>query len=122
MDFKLGDEQRRKVVFVAELVEGDQRKSLNVATFAPNKHLELVNPELDVELNQVDKDLVIDLTSSSLARFVEVSFAGLDVVLSDNYFDVPAGYTVTVTCPLPNGKTPAEMGKLLKVRSLRDTY
>ncbi len=122
MDFKLGDEQRRKVVFVAELMEGDQRKALNVATFAPNKHLELVDPGLEVELEQVDKDLVIDLTSSSLARFVEVSFEGLDIVLSDNYFDVPAGYKVTVTCTLPNGKTPSEMGKLIKVRSLRDTY
>jgi len=66
--------------------------------------------------------LVIDLTSSSLARFVELSFEGLDIVFSDNYFDIPAGYKVTITCPLPDGKTPAEMGRLLKVRSLRDTY
>ena len=122
MDFKLDDDQRRKVVFIAELFEGEQSTALNLATFAPNKHLELVDPELAVELGQVDKSLVIDLTSSSLARFVELSFEGLDIVFSDNYFDVPAGYKVTITCPLPNGKTPAEMGKLLKVRSLRDTY
>jgi beta-mannosidase len=122
MDFKLDDDQRRKVVFIAELFEGEQRKALNVAAFAPNKHLELVDPELDVELEQVDENLVIELTSSSLARFVELSFEDLDIVFSDNYFDVPAGYKITVTCPLPHGQTPIEMGKLLKVRSLRDTY
>jgi beta-mannosidase len=122
MDFKLADEQRRKVVFIAELFEGEQRKALNVAAFAPNKHLELADPELSVELEQVDKNLVIDLTSNSLARFVELSFEGLDIVFSDNYFDVPAGYKVTITCPMPSGKAQAEMGKLLKVRSLRDTY
>ena len=110
------------MVFIAELVEGEQRTALNVAVFAPNKHLELVDPELNVELEQVDKNLVIILTSSSLARFVELRFEGLDIVFSDNYFDVPAGYKVSITCPLPNDKTKAEMGKLLKVRSLRDTY
>jgi len=32
---------------------------------------------------------------------VELSLPGLDAVFSDNYFDVPAGTTVTVTTPLP---------------------
>jgi beta-mannosidase len=30
-----------------------------------------------------------------------VSIDGVDVVWSDNYFDLPAGAAVTVTCPLP---------------------
>jgi beta-mannosidase len=122
IDFQLDDEQRRKVVFVAELFEGETRMALNVATFAPNKHLELVDPGLKYEIRQEDKTLVIDLTSRSLARFVELSFAGIDVVFSDNYFDVPAGWKVTITCPLPTGKTEAEMARCLRVRSLRDSF
>jgi len=122
VDCKLDDEQRRKAVFIAELFEGETRKALNVATFVPNKHLELVDPELKYELRQEDKILVIELTSRSLARFVELSFTGIDVVFSDNYFDAPAGWKVMVTCPMPTGKTEAEMAHALCVRTLRDSF
>jgi beta-mannosidase len=46
----------------------------------------------------------------------------VDVVFSDNYFDLPAGQTVTVTCPLPEGWTLEQARKALQVRSLYDSY
>ena len=55
------------------------------------------------------------LVSSSLARFVDLSIEGLDIVFSDNYRDVLAGYKVTITYPLPHSKTQAEIGKLMKL-------
>jgi beta-mannosidase len=48
--------------------------------------------------------------------------ADANVVFSDNFFDVPAGRTVTVTCPLPDGWTVEAARRALKVRSLYDSF
>ncbi len=121
-EFQLTDEQRRRTVFVAELLQNGKRAALQVAAFCPNKHLELEQPGLQVELKRAGRQVIIQVTAQSLARFVELKFAGLDVVFSDNTFDVPAGWTVAVTCPLPEGKTLAQLRKALRVRSLVDSY
>jgi beta-mannosidase len=66
--------------------------------------------------------LVCELTSTSLARFVELSLAGVDVVWSDNYFDVLPGRIPAVTCPLPEGWTLERAQEALHVRSLWDSF
>jgi beta-mannosidase len=58
------------------------------------------------------------LASRSLARLLELSLAGADAVFSDNYFDLPAGRRVSVTCPLPAGWTPAQPRAALRLRSV----
>ncbi len=121
-DFEVPEEQRREVVFVAELRHGDDTVALNVAAFAPNKHLTLVDPQILVDLYQEGNNLRLDVSAHSLARFVELGFTGADVVFSDNYFDVPGGWTVSVTCPLPEGWTLERARKALKVKSLYDSF
>ena len=46
LDFSshLSDENRRELIFVAELWRGERRVALQVATFVPTKHLKLVDP------------------------------------------------------------------------------
>jgi beta-mannosidase len=124
LDFvnRVSDENRRDVVFVAELWQGDERLAVQVATFAPSKHLSLVDPALAVKARQRDGQLVFELSSTSLARFVELSLEGVDVVFGDNYFDLPAGRTVTVTCPLPQGWDLERARAALRVRSLYDSF
>ena len=56
------------------------------------------------------------------ARLVELSFDGADVVFSDNYFDLPAGRVVTISCPLPQGWTLAQARAALKIRSVYDSF
>jgi beta-mannosidase len=116
------DSSRRGVVFVAELWHGDERAAIEVAPFCPNKHLELVDPDLSVDVIQQDDQLVCQVAARSLARFVELSLAGADVVWSDNYFDVPAGRVVSATCPLPEGWTLDRAREALRVRSLYDSF
>ena len=58
----------------------------------------------------------------SLALLVEVSLADADVVFSDNYFNIPAGRTVRVTCPLPAGWTLDKARKALQLRSVYDSF
>lgn len=94
-------ENQRNVVFVAELWRAGQRLAWSVTPFVPSKHLALRDPGLTVASRVEGQTLCVDLAAQSLARFVELSIEGVDVVWSDNYFDLPAGVSVTVTCPLP---------------------
>jgi beta-mannosidase len=119
-------DSRRKLVFVAELWQGDRQLALQTAFFVPTKHLSLADPQIAAEVREQMRPegeaLAIDLTASSLARLVECELAGADVVFSDNYFDLPAGHTVRITAPMPDGWSLAKARSALKLRSVYDTY
>jgi beta-mannosidase len=112
----------RDAVLVCELWGGDMLVSRNVTGFVPPKHVALADPEIEVDVGQQDDEFVVHLTPKSLARFVELSLEGADVVFSDNYIDVPAGRTAAVTCPLPEGWSVARAQAALRVRSLYDSF
>ncbi len=112
-------ENQRDLIFVAELRQGDAVIATNVATFVPNKHLALRQPTLAASVTAQEGQLAIEVTSDTLARFVEVSLVGADAIFSDNYFDLPAGRSRTITTPLPAGWT-AE--RAVQVRSLYDAF
>jgi beta-mannosidase len=118
----LSDHNQREVILIAELWRGDERVALNVSAFVANKHLALTEPALTLEVHRLGNQLVVDLTAQSLARFVELSLDRVDVVFSDNYFDVPAGRTIRVSCPLPENWTVAQARAALKVRSLYNSF
>jgi beta-mannosidase len=113
----------RRLVFICELSsEKHDLAGQTLTTFVPNKHLELQEPKLQTSLSERDGMLVIVVQAACLARFVELSFAGADVVFSDNYFDVPAGSSVSVTAPLPTGWTVDQARAALRVYSLINSY
>jgi len=124
LDFsdRLNDDLCREVVFIAELWQGGQILSRQTAFSVPTKHLALAEPAISAQL-RVNQGLVrIELTSHSLARLVECALEGAEVVFSDNYFDLPAGRTVSISAPLPAGWTPSQAQAALKVRSIYDSY
>jgi beta-mannosidase len=124
MDFSMhiSDGNRRGVVFIAELWKGRNLLARQLATFVPNKHLELVEPQIETNASIAGQQLTVQLKAKSLARFVELEVEGVDVIFSDNYFDLPAGQTVTATCPLPTGWTLEQARAALQIRSLYDSY
>ena len=97
----VSDENKRNVVFIAEMWQDGKLVSRSVTPFVANKHLELRRPGLKVQSHVEGKTLCVDVTAHSLARFVELSIDGTDAVFSDNFFDIPAGKTVSVTTSLP---------------------
>jgi beta-mannosidase len=120
---RLTDDEIRNVVLVCDLWREDRRIARRLAPFVPDKHLALVDPGLAVEMEIVQAgELSFTMTATSLARFVELGLEGVDVVFSDNYVDVPAGRSVTVTCPLPEGWTLSEARDRLRVRSLYSSF
>jgi beta-mannosidase len=124
LDFshRVDDENRRQVVFIAELWKGEELLVRQVAIFVPNKHLELADPHIQTKVSLAGQQLTFELKAKSLARFVELELDSVDVVFSDNYFDLPAGQTLIVTCPLPAGWTLKQAKEALRVRSLYDSY
>ena len=119
---RVTDDNCRGVIFFCELWQGDALIAQRVATFVPDKHLSLVEPELSATVSQAEDTLLIEVTAKSLARFVQLELFGADVVFSDNSFDVPAGRTVRVTCPLPQGWTLEDARDALWMRSLYDSF
>lgn len=118
----LDQTNQRDIVFVCELWHGDERMALSTSLWVPDKHARFAEPHIQSEVRSSDTGLTIELRSQSLARFVELSLDGADVVFSDNYFDLPAHRTVHVACPLPEGWSVEQVRQALKIRSLRATY
>jgi len=116
-----GDAQR-DLAFTAELVKERKVLARQVAYFVPTKHLNLSEPGLETKVSLVGKELSIDISAKQLARLVEVTIEGADVVFSDNYFDIPAGRSVKLTATLPEGWTLAAVEKALKVKSVYDSF
>ncbi|MEJ5223025.1 MAG: glycoside hydrolase family 2 protein, partial [Anaerolineales bacterium] len=111
-------DNQREVVFTCALWQDGQMTARSVTPFVPNKHLALRDPGLDVSTRLEGRTLWVDVSARALARFVEVSVPGVDAVFSDNYFDLPAGATVSVYCTLPEGGLTPQV----RARSLFDSY
>jgi beta-mannosidase len=124
LDFadRISGDNEREVVLVAELWQGETRLGRNVASFVPPKHLSLVDPVLSADVKLDGDQLVINVTAQSLAHFVELKLAGVDVVFSDNYFSIPADRTARVTCPLPDGWSLAQAKDALQLYSLYNSF
>jgi beta-mannosidase len=112
----------RSLVFIAELWQGEQMVSRQTAYFAPSKHLELKEPEISAQVKVENETAHITLTAASLSRLVELTFEGEEAVFSDNYFDLPAKRSISVTVPVPAGWEETEIQSALKIRSVYDTY
>ncbi len=124
MDFSefLNDDTRRELVFAVELWQADRCLARQAAFFVPTKHLSLVDPQIGFNMTLKEGQLAIELSARSLARLVECSLNGADVIFSDNYFDLPAQKVITVTAPLPAGWDLARARAAFQVRSVHDTY
>jgi beta-mannosidase len=111
---------RKKVALVVELLRNDEKLSTQVLLFAPEKLIQLPNPDL-VVTPRIEGDAVIfSVSARNLARYVEVGLTGADVEFSDNFFDLPAGNTAEILCPIPEGWTLDRVKNSLTCRSVFD--
>ncbi len=118
----LTDDNRRDLVFIAELWQDSHLVARQTAFFAPTKHLMLADPLVESACYVNGDGLRVELRGRTLARLVELSLDGADVIFSDNYFDLPAGRDVTVTCSLPAGWDESRAESALQVRSVFDSF
>ncbi len=124
LDFseQVTDANRREVVLVYGLYRDDERLSLGVMPFAPNKHLKLTAPGLSIDVTETETGFAIALSAERLVRFVWLRLEGKDAIFSDNAFDIPAGRSVTVTLPAQEDWRAEDVRDALRVRSLVDSF
>jgi beta-mannosidase len=136
-------DDRRSTVLVMELLDKGVRRSLSVAPFVPDKHLDLpravIERAFSIEGEGVaaaatasatanstaaatPRRAAVRLTSNILARWVELTIEGVDVIFDDNYFDLPAGRDVTVGFDVPSGWDLDKIRAAFRLRSVADTY
>ena len=71
--------------------------SRNTLFFASAKMLQLPEPKLEAKLASAgDGQYVVHLHSDAVAKAVQISFAGIDAKLADNFIDLLPGETVDV--------------------------
>ena len=124
LDFskQITDANIRKLVFIAELWQGNQFVTRQTAFFVPIKHLLLNDPAITMNMDYQNGALTIELSSHSLAVLVEVYLTGADAVFSDNYFNLPAGRSTQISCELPAGWSLSKAKKEIRLASVYDSY
>jgi beta-mannosidase len=115
-------QERRSLILVSELLVAGSRLALAVTPFVPDKQLTLGRPTIETSVAAKAGRATARLRSDSLARWVELSLDGADVVFEDNYVDLPAGRELSIGFDLPEGWNLARARKALRVRSVVDTY
>ena len=115
-------ENKRDLVFVARLFQGSNCIATQTAFFVATKHIQLSSPEIQTIVSESKGLLQVELKAATLARLVECKFEGVDAVLSDNYFDLPAGQIAVITTRMPAGWDLEKARVALRVRSVYDSY
>jgi beta-mannosidase len=115
----------RDIMIWAELKPGHDMEasaSRNQLTFAKPKHLELRDPDFEVQWDASGSVPGFTITCKYPALFVWFEMPGLEARFSDNFFDMRPGKAVPVFV-IVEGDVPQEaLRSALVVRSLNDTY
>ena len=84
--------------------------------FVPAKHFEWEKPEYSIKCSDCDSGVEITISANTFTKFIELDFDELDIIFSDNYFDITSTDSVKV---LAKTALPAETIKeKLKIKSV----
>jgi beta-mannosidase len=112
------DKQSAYVITTVKL--GDKVFSENRYFFDDDKNLKLPKANIKYTSKKVANGYEITLNTDSLAKYVLIELANDEAFISDNYFDLDANTSKTITI-----ETKADLGNinnLLKINSLIDSY
>ena len=113
----------RDFMFWVELSLNDQVVSRNFASFARPKHLELLKPDIKVDISRKEKgNTLLTLMAKAPALWVWLDMENTNARFSDNFFHILPGKPVEVTLQTDNRMPIIEIRKRLHVYSLVNTY
>lgn len=123
LDFSEQIEQlgAENVLFFARLLDGETLLSSTMSSFVKPKHLELKDPEIQVELLDAENGSY-RLTANRPALWVWTEVKGHDVSYTDRFFHLEPDIPHTVTTRPRDGRTPDWKNEDVLVYSLRNTY
>lgn len=88
----------------------------------PYNALSLPKPNVLVKLFQSEDNYTIQVRSDKFAKDVYLYFDGVDCNLSDNFFDLDANKTRTLTFKINGKPSIEELQRKLKVLTVADSY
>jgi beta-mannosidase len=100
----------------------DEPLASTTLTFVRPKELSLEPPAFSYNVASSNDGFDISVKSRSPALWTWLDFGSVDARISDNFFDVLPGESVTVRVVPVRKMTRAQFVQSLKVRSLQDTY
>lgn len=98
--------------------EKDRLVDEQYSLLVQDKNADLPEAVLMPEVTEKDGQAVVTVSSAVFARCVYLEVTGVTAPWSDNFFDIPAGKSVTVSVPLPETMTLETFRALLKIKSL----
>ena len=115
-------------LFVEAVFEYENgRKQVETQTFVPYKHLDLMTPKIELDVEENEDSYLLHLTTDSFAPFVELDFEETDVIFEDNYFTLSQKEKKTVCLKKEDifrgtVASAKDLENRIKIRSLKDTY
>lgn len=120
-----GEEKLREYYIEYKLIVNEKAISGGTVLFTRPKHYEFKNPMLQSYIQEKDSFYSVTVEAEQLAKNVELSIEGFDVVFSDNYFDICGGETIEITISKEQFPMDADYDKIksgLKLKSIYDSY
>ena len=118
-DILKGKKKREAVLSVSLTVAGELRDEKSWL-LVPDKDAALRTVDLSPRVSVSDGIASVTLTARHYARYVYVEADGVTAPWSDNFFDIAAGGSVTLTVELPPDIDGAELEKRLRIKTLAD--
>jgi beta-mannosidase len=119
----LRDHGPRELLLWLTYRSGGQRVAENLVTFARPKHLELVEPGIAAEVEDLGQGrLGVTLSARKPALWVWLAAEGLDGHWSDSFFHLKPGQPKRVMVHVPDALSAGRLRETLRVYSLMDTY
>lgn len=118
-------EMRSKVFARVRLYVDGQCVSEQVTLFVKPKHFTYRKATYTGIITETETSFELSVTSTSFAQYVELDFDCMDMVFTDNYFDITSQDGVTVSLikaeikASVNGK---QLQEQLRIKSISDTY
>ncbi|MDR2654790.1 MAG: hypothetical protein LBC56_01785 [Oscillospiraceae bacterium] len=115
-----GKLRKEESALLVRLLQEGEVKDEKYWLLVPDKNAAL--PKADVKADFAEKDglAAVTLNSKNYARYVYLEAKGVTAPWSDNFFDIPAGRSVSVTVKLPEGMSLEQLQKNLKIKTLAD--
>lgn len=124
-EFLSAPESKKECFAHCRLLEDGRVVSEATTLFVKPKHFHYKEPNYGLRVSERSGNFEITVWADCFCQYVELFFTELDVVPSDNFFDIVSldGVTVTIEkSELPAGITAATLAQTLTVRSVVDSY
>lgn len=116
--------QLKEVYLEYSLYESETLIASGVKLFVKPKEFQFKSPEIMFSLSEDEQEYIIHLTSTKMAKYIELDLNKDDCIFSDNYFDLTPAMPKTITVAKQSLSTSLDLHAFeqqLNIKSLNNT-